>query len=97
MTQSAENTSTPLDLKLGKTYKLLSGLRQLWRIFIIAGLFRKQGVLYYSGNSYCLEVAAIPEGLQLFPPSHLPMVGLRLAKRNAIIKNYILLKPELGH
>jgi Ca2+-transporting ATPase len=87
MTQSAEDTSTPLDLKLEKLTKTLIWITAAMAcIFIIAGLFRKQEFYIIVETAIALAVAAIPEGLPIVSTIALAYGMLRLAKRNAIIK-----------
>lgn len=87
MTQRAEDTSTPLDLKLEKLTKTLIWITAAMAcIFIIAGLFRKQEFYIIVETAIALAVAAIPEGLPIVSTIALAYGMLRLAKRNAIIK-----------
>lgn len=87
MTQSTENASTPLDLKLEKLTKTLIWITAgMAFIFIIAGLFRKQEIYTIVETAIALAVAAIPEGLPIVSTIALAYGMLRLAKRNAIIK-----------
>ncbi|MFT8412384.1 MAG: calcium-translocating P-type ATPase, PMCA-type [Schleiferilactobacillus perolens] len=88
MINSAEETSTPLQVNLNQLGKILSILIiVIAAIMFLVGIFlRGQGLLEMLLISISLAVAAIPEGLPAIVTIILALGTQKMAKRNALVR-----------
>ena len=87
MLLGAEETDTPLQLKMGEISKTLSFVcLAVCAVMFGLGLIYRHGVLEMLMSAVSLAVAAIPEGLPAIVTIVLALGVQRMVKRNAIVK-----------
>ena len=87
LVESAEETVTPLDKKLGALSKKLIWITLfMTSIFAITGIIQGKPWLLIFETSIALAVAAFPEGLPVVSTVALAYGMLLMARRNAIVK-----------
>ena len=87
LVESAEETVTPLDRKLGALSKKLIWITLfMTSVFAITGIIQGKPWLLIFETSIALAVAAFPEGLPIVSTVALAYGMLLMARRNAIVK-----------
>lgn len=87
LVESAEETITPLDKKLGALSKKLIWITLfMTSIFAVTGMIQGKPWILIFETSIALAVAAFPEGLPIVSTVALAYGMLLMAKRNAIVK-----------